>query len=288
MRIAYSSDLHIDASAANRQASMRLAGRVEELTPDVLVIAGDLGNTLEALGEALALFSGVRALKLFVAGNHDVWVEGRGNAIDSRTKYKEKIPEVCAGVDFTDLTRGPVAIGRVAFVGSLGWYDYSFADPRLGLSDEDYWRGRYNDEIWWDREMTFWPSRIPAVKGAGRERLRDTDVCHEMASKLDADLREVESGVDEIVAVVHTLPFLQTLRRSDPPFYLDAFTGAEQLGRTFARHPKVTHHIGGHKHVSGDWTVAGIQSHRRIIGRIADDDDIEAAVESALGLLEVG
>jgi predicted phosphohydrolase len=285
MKVAYSSDFHVDASESNREATQRVAGRIEETGADVVVIAGDAGNTLEALGEVLSLFAGLRVPKLFVAGNHDVWVEENpsGLHLDSRTKYEVKIPDVCEQMGFVDLSQEPFVFDGVGFVGSIGWYDYSFADPRLGLDTNDYWRGCYEEEVWWDQEMSFWaPRGIPSKEP---DRLRDPDVCREMVTTLETHLRKLDNQVERVIAIVHTLPFRQTLPRSDPPRYLDAFTGSEKLGQTLIANGNVIHHIGGHKHLNGDWVIGRIHTHRRTLGRIGAGNSLDGAVENAIGVI---
>jgi predicted phosphohydrolase len=293
LRIAYTSDLHIDVSDANRRGVAAVSKIVREARPDVFIVAGDAGNTIEALDEALSSFDGVVARKLFVSGNHDVWIESEsGELVDSRTKYERRIPDACARHGFHDLGREPAVIGDVGFVGSLGWYDYSFADPRLGLKEDVYWKGRHGDEIWWDKKMTYWvPSGVPgpARRGgapAASERMRDIDVCREMTARLESDLRSIEKRVTKIVAPVHTLPFFVGIPRSEPPHYLDGYTGSARLGEVLQAHAKVEHCVHGHKHTSGDWKVGRITVHRRTLGRIDEGEDIEIRSKRAVGLIE--
>ncbi len=294
MRIAYTSDLHIDVSEANRSGVEAVSKLVREARADVVIVAGDAGNTVEAVDEALSLFDGIGARKLFVPGNHDVWIESEGGElVDSRSKYERLIPEACRRRGFHDLGREPVVIGEVGFVGSLGWYDYSFADPRLGLKEDVYWKGRYGDEIWWDKKMTYWVApgdSGPARRSSGeaaRDRMRDTDVCREMTARLEADLRSIENRVTRIIAVIHTLPFFVGIPRSEPPHYLDGYTGSARLGEVLQAHKKVEHCIQGHKHTSGEWTVGRITVHRRTLGRIDEGEDIETRSKRAVGLLEI-
>jgi predicted phosphohydrolase len=259
---------------------------MREMRPDVVVVAGDAGNTIAALDEALSLFDGVGARRLFVAGNHDVWIESEGESlVGSRTKYERLIPDVCDRRGFHDLGREPVAIGDVGFVGSPGWYDYSFADPRLGLTEADYWKGRYGDEVWWDKKMTYWvPGESPG-REAARERMRDPEVCREMIERLDADLRAVAARAREIVAVVHTLPRFVGVGRSEPPRYLDAFTGSAAIGDILRAHAKVAHCIHGHKHTCGEWEFGGLRLYRRTLGRIEDGENIEERAARAVGVV---
>ena len=293
MKVVFTSDLHIDASVKHCDAVNAIADAARKHGPDVVVLAGDAGNTIHALEETLSCFSRIDARKFFVPGNHDVWIETEDEVlIDSRVKYAERIPDACRKTGFHDLGQGPVVLGDVGFVGSLGWYDYSFADPRLGLTEDDYWRGRFGDEIWWDKKMTYWmpPRRVGAVVDArdlSAERMRDPEICSEMCERLEAHLREIEGRVKTIVAVIHTLPFLVGLTRSDPPYYLDAYTGSERLGRILEAHPKVEHCIHGHKHLSREWTVGRIRVYRRTLGRTDEDADIEGRVAEAIGFIDV-
>jgi hypothetical protein len=108
-----------------------------------------------------------------------------------------------------------------------------------------------------------------------------------MAERLDAHIVSIEDRVKTIVAVVHTLPFFVGIPRSEPPRYLDAFTGSERLGAVLRAHSKVRFCIHGHKHTDGDWTVGEIQACRRVLGRIEEGEDIAGAAERAVGVIEV-
>lgn len=279
MRIAYTSDPHVDLSDDNRRTLERATNIIADANPDVIIVAGDAGNTIASLEETLAFFATFEVPRFFVAGNHDVWIEP---GLDSREKYERAISAACARFGFDDLTREPVVSGGVGFVGSLGWYDYSFADPRLGLGQDDYWRGRWEDHIWWDKEMTLWTSRSDRST-----RIRDPEVCDELVAALDRHLREVERRAGRIVAVVHTLAFEETLPRSDPPYYLDAFTGSRKLGETLAAHSKVEHLINGHKHQSGDWKLRGIDVHRRVLASQEPGESDAAYERRIVGFIDL-
>lgn len=304
MRIVYTSDIHIDSTERNREAARALARVAAGHRPDIVVVAGDAGNTIAALDETLSCFDSIEAVKFFVPGNHDVWIETEGRGlIDSRAKYAERIPAACRANGFQDLGQEPVVVGDVGFVGSLGWYDYTFADARLGLTAGDYWKGRYGDEIWWDKKMTYWvptsrfgsgeaprsrksPDRSTARETSG-ERMRDTEVSAEMAERLEMHLASIEARAKAIVAVIHTLPCFVGIPRSELPRYLDAFTGSDRLGRVLQAHPKVRYCIHGHKHTNGDWTVAGIHVCRRVLGRVEDGENVEEAAARAVGVIDL-
>src|SRR5215510_16070457 len=77
MRIAVSSDLHCDVTPQNRKLVPYLVEEVLRQSPDVLVLAGDLANSLAGWGEVLRHFQPLDLLKLVVPGNHDVWIESK-------------------------------------------------------------------------------------------------------------------------------------------------------------------------------------------------------------------
>ena len=98
MRIAYTSDLHVDISQRNWELIPYLAEILKMIDPDVFVIAGDISSELGDLEYALESFSGLMCLKLFVPGNQDIWVlseQMQENGHDSYEKYYFYLPEVC-------------------------------------------------------------------------------------------------------------------------------------------------------------------------------------------------
>jgi len=96
MRIAYTSDVHADITLNNGRLIPYLSKRVQEIKPDVFVIAGDISNTLESLDKTLKLFNELSCLKVMVPGNHDVWTESNNSlrrGKDSFYKYRQAIPQ---------------------------------------------------------------------------------------------------------------------------------------------------------------------------------------------------
>jgi predicted phosphohydrolase len=286
MKIAYSSDLHMDVAIHHPPIVKRMAEIMADAAPDVVVLAGDAANTLKTLETVLTCFNRIEATKLFVPGNHDLWVETDadfGEGSDSGEKYASLVPALCERMGFIDIGQGPFYVQDVAFVGSVGWYDYSFADPRLQLAKEDYQRGTYGETLWWDSKMISW-CRFPRAEDEG---LHDEEICSGMVKKLDAHLGEAEKHVDTIVAVVHTCPFVEVFPRSDPPYYLDAYTGSARIGEVLRKHRKVELCITGHKHQNGDWEIDGIRVHRRVLGSASPGDSIEERAHDAVGFVEI-
>jgi hypothetical protein len=287
MRIVYTSDLHYDASPQNSEAIRRLAALARELQPDVIVLAGDLGDTLDSLEQVLSCFAYIDAVRLLVPGNHDLWVEsGRGieEGGDSGRKYASLIPALASRLGFVDLGQGPFYLGDVGFTGSLGWYDYSLADPRLGLSPEDYETHRHGEEIWWDHGRIHW-RRSPGA--SGEEALGDREICEGLAAKFEAHVSEAESRARRIVAVVHTCPSEAVFERGEEPRFFDAYQGSARFGDILLAHDKIGHCLCGHIHIGGDWRIGRLHIHRRILGGLKKAESMEDRVCEAVGVLDV-
>ncbi|MFW6162767.1 MAG: metallophosphoesterase, partial [Planctomycetota bacterium] len=130
MRVLVTADLHYDFERDRPQVHA-VAERMCAEAADVLVLAGDLFALDPAvLAECLRLFDGFEGEKLLVAGNHDLWTRPGG---DSYQLYDAVIPALAEACGFHDLDVEPKVVGDVGFVGTVGWYDYSFRDKSLGI-----------------------------------------------------------------------------------------------------------------------------------------------------------
>ena len=69
-----------------------------------------------------------------VAGNHELWA-ARG---DSYAIFTEELPRRVRAMGWHWLETEPFVSGDVAIVGSVGWYDYSFAQIDLGIPRRFY------------------------------------------------------------------------------------------------------------------------------------------------------
>lgn len=79
MKVAYTSDVHADITLNNGRLIPYLAKQVEEIKPDVFVIAGDISNTLCSMDDTLKLFNELSCPKVMIPGNHDVWIESNNS-----------------------------------------------------------------------------------------------------------------------------------------------------------------------------------------------------------------
>src|SRR5689334_5717035 len=149
MKLYAISDLHL-SYAENRQALEAFPDHLD----DWLIIAGDIGESIEHLRLALSILTKRFARLLWVPGNHDLWVnptqpqEPRGE-----TKYNMLV-SLCR--DYGVLTpedpymRWP-GEGSYLLAPLFLLYDYSFRPADVALEDAVDWAARshcvFRDEL---------------------------------------------------------------------------------------------------------------------------------------------
>ncbi len=277
-----------------------LAERIADIAPDALVIAGDIASLRGQFADALAGFAGLTCPKLIVPGNHDIWVDSNRQllkGIDSTRKYFELLPAICREHDFIPLWMTPYRIGDVGFIGSIGWYDYSFRNPKFDdeITPQMYAGGQYGRSMWIDMRRAWWLKQpVDKLSRPKRDRLckPDGEVCDEMIDSLvkQADALSSE-GVTRIIAVIHHLPFSRMVKYiNDLSWdFFATFLGSERLGEALLRNERISHAICGHTHHKVDITVGHIRALTSPIGYTNEwgTDDIHRRVADRLQILEI-
>src|SRR5688572_24825993 len=125
-RIAVTADLHFGTRhAAGHRATLDLVASLAEQSPDLLILAGDIGAG-DDFERCLELFDSFTCLKAAVPGNHDIWVRTDDERGDSLDVYEHHLPAICQAHGFTYLDQQPLILPErdLAIVGSMNWYDY--------------------------------------------------------------------------------------------------------------------------------------------------------------------
>jgi len=222
-RIAATADLHYGSRhTAGADATAALAAALASEPPDLFIIAGDIGAGDE-FERCLDLFAELPCQKALVPGNHDIWVRSHDPRGDSLAVYREHLPRVAASRGFHYLDNSPLVLPDVglAVVGSINWYDYSWAVDRLPQAAPDwqdrlitkrFLRGRHNDAnfVRWDRS--------------------DGQFTKEVVGALAAHLKQALKWVPAALLVTHHPPFRGLNYPKKEPLELDgllweAFSG---------------------------------------------------------------
>ena len=147
MRIYAVSDLHADFPDKRAMLDRIPAS---EHRDDVLIVAGDIGDSLAVVADTLGLLRARFAEVFFVPGNHELWVRGR-EASDSLEKF-EAVLETAARAGVR--TR-PAKVGGAWVVPLFSWYHESFDVAGEGVEKEL--------EAWADRYFCRWPEEVERV-----------------------------------------------------------------------------------------------------------------------------
>ena len=225
MRIFAISDLHADYQV-NRAWIDALSRH--DYRDDVLILAGDIADSIDTLGRCLdALASRFRHL-LFVPGNHDLWVDPEGG--DSLAKFDQ----VARRAIDSGASMAPLRLGGLSIVPLLSWYDYSFGAPSARLQ-----------AAWRDFRACRWPHGWQAP-----------DVSRHFLDQNDAALAIRN---DTVITFSHFLPRPDVMPHGMPPQRMLVFPvlGATALDAQIRRiMPRM--HVYGHSHVNRHVHIDGI------------------------------
>jgi predicted phosphohydrolase len=240
-KIVITSDLHLGITTA---ATLRtLVSTVATESPDLTVLAGDIGEGLPNFVGCLKIFAQLPGEVAVLAGNHDVWA--RAN-YSSQELWEKRLPEAVQAAGMLWLEGTVWQHGGLAVAGSLAWYDYSAADPTLPPYPPEIFaerKGYYNA----DARYVHWPwsdQEFAARLGhALCERLR----------RLEAD-----ASVRNVVVVSHVPLFdEQMLRKPHDPHwgFSNAYFGNLTLGQQVLQMSKVRAVVSGHTHIEREGQV---------------------------------
>jgi predicted phosphohydrolase len=272
MRILVTADLHYDI-ARSREPARGAAHDICARGGDAVVLVGDTAGAQPGpLHEALELFAGFGGRKFIVAGNHCLWCRQGENSIQ---RYEKLLPAIAAEHGFEMLDQAPAVVGDVGFVGSVGWYDYSFRDESLGLPEAFYrvkmapgaarYLGQHKDLVashqgeLTERHLAMGARWMDGVHV--RMNMSDEQFLDMLNARLTEHLRQVSEQSRQVVAFIHHLPFhdLVPQNRPDRFAFAAAYMGAAKLGETLLACEKLTHVYCGHSHWPGRVRIGEVE-----------------------------
>ncbi len=258
LRIVVTSDLRFVEE--RRQSLENLVSRVRDLSPDVLVVAGNFGEPIENFDQALGLFESLPCQKAAVLGNQDVW--HRSGDHTSEQLWSETLPTLLQQRGYVYLELANMIVGRIGICGTIGWYDYSGRDPRLKYTVEQY--AELKGLVNFDAQYVNW-------------RWSDQEFSSRLQSEfmLRVETLERDRNVDHILIVTHFPVFADAMlhKPDDPQWnFGTAYAFNLTLGRAIALRMKARTIVSGHIRRGGEWPLTfGPNAFKyRVIERDAD------------------
>ena len=226
-RIFALSDIHTDFPE-NAEWLSQLSQ--QDYRDDVLILAGDVADSLRILTRSLSTLVTKFHKVLFVPGNHDLWVIRDGSLITSFDKFEQvRIAAREAGASMETYSFDGLRI-----VPLLGWYDYSFGQPETRLLN-----------AWMDYAACRWPEGFePQHVAAYFARLNV--------------ITEPAPG-EVTISFSHFLPRIDVM----PPYvpeqkrFLYPVLGSAALDHQ-VRALKSTMHVYGHSHINRRIEIDGV------------------------------
>jgi Icc-related predicted phosphoesterase len=268
MRILATADLHYNHGKSRRLAD-ELIDRINSMEFDLILLVGDtaIGDG-EAIEQCLARFR-FDGQKLFLAGNHELWTASD----DSYRLFKADLPRRIRAAGWHWLEGDPFIAEDLAIVGSIGWYDYSFAQPQLGIPRRFYERKvspGAADQLDKHRHLLESAHDVPphAMEIFARwndgqfVKLHRSD--EEFLEELMNDLRrQLESlACKRVIVAIHHLPFAQLLPPSHNAQwdFTKAYLGAARIGELLLQFPSIHTLLCGHSHFPAEAQVNHIHA----------------------------
>ena len=244
MKIIVTADIHYGVGQ-NQLIVKKLVRRIISTKADILIIVGDtFAFRTELLNECLQLFDDFKGDKLLVAGNHDLWTYDNNSLV----VYNKILPQIAKKNRFHFLDQKPFIKNQVGFVGSIGWYDFSFCNPNIIIPK------KYYLEKSWPGVVTYNDGRFVHLG------MNDVKFTQKINRKLKLHLAQVSKSSEKIICSIHHVPFKELLRSNNTSadWFLTAFSGSEKTGDIIKSFPKVQYVFCGHTHQKKKAQIGGI------------------------------
>lgn len=277
MKIYATSDIHVDSHYLNLRWWEELYQYCSKKPPDILIIAGDLAETISGWNEALKLFKDSNFQCLIVPGNHDLWC--RQEELTSEDKLNEELPKVCLKNNWIYLPSNVYQLNNWSFVGSPAWYDYSLMPSNHPFTKNDFIKYERAGRRWMDGINCKWKD----FNGPDR----DFELTNYFYNKLETQL--MRTNTDNVFLVTH-FPFYPeflnfTCKNWDHE-YFGAFMGSTKYRNLLNKYP-IKHHICGHLHRFAKTKVVNCNAYLSPVGYISEWGSIDVGERLSKSLLTI-
>ena len=228
MRVFAVSDLHVDF---DENARWLVSLSEQDYRADVLILAGDIADSIRLVEWGLAAAVHRFGTVLYVPGNHELWV-GRDKDREPGQTSLERFERVRQLAHGCGAITTPFTQGSLSIVPLFGWYDYSFGEPGPAL------RRR-----WIDYRACRWPDGF--------------DVREITAYFLGLNQRALATTNARVISFSHFMPRADLLPMIEGRLVLHPVLGTAALDEQIRRLGSELH-VYGHSHVNRRQTRDGV------------------------------
>ena len=237
-KILITADIHYGITRREQFAELQNAILADQ--PDVVLVAGDIGEGLQNIQDCLRGLQCLACPVGIIAGNHDLWLRDY-EVRDSAQLMEVVLPELVRDHKLHWLETDVLKIGNLAIIGTVGWYDYShriFSNESADFTAVNYQRVKllFNN----DAKYVYWA-----------DNRTDVDFSNSLGDALEVRLAKLESdpGVSEVLVITHVPAFIEQMVSlpGDHPIAASYF-GNMTLGNRLLKYPKVRTVVSGHTH----------------------------------------
>lgn len=269
VRLLITADIHYNHPRSRKLADA-LIDEMNQAGGEGVLVVGDTGvGDGDAIEQALVRFT-VPGPRLFVAGNHELWTNGP----DSYRLYREELPRRVRAAGWHWLEDEPFVGEGFAIVGSVGWYDYTLAEPALGIPERFYAAkvspgaaerlSEFRSLLADDGDLSAEAREVVARWNDGRFvklHREDQAFLEELLDRLKGQLDALRH-VPRVIAAIHHLPFAELLppRHSAQWDFAKAYLGSRRIGELLLRYPNVQQIYCGHSHFAAEATIGHIRA----------------------------
>ncbi|KAJ8908370.1 hypothetical protein NDN08_005079 [Rhodosorus marinus] len=151
MPVVLLSDLHVDHSQ-NMSFVRELCSQTRN---EAIIVAGDISHNFNLVEETLKLLSSSYRRVFFVAGNHELWVQGSQRGAGTAPSSIAKLEELSSICETYGVFDRPHRLDSVLVVPILSWYDLSLEVS----ASADLFEG-FERWPWTDFRKCDWPSEL--------------------------------------------------------------------------------------------------------------------------------
>ena len=268
MRLLVTADLHYN-HARSKPLAIEVIDRMNQAGGDGVLLVGDTAVADgEEIESCLSQFK-IAGPKLFLCGNHELWTRGA----DSHALFTHDLPRRVEALGWRWLETRPLIERSFAIVGTVGWYDYSFASARLGIPARFYEAKmspgaaaylRREDLLGDQSDLSAEALEVVARWNDGKfVKLHRSDEAFlaECLARLTANL-ELASRSPHVVVASHHVPFRELLppMRYSQVEFAKAYLGSERIGELIRRFANVRQVYCGHSHFGAEAKLGDIRA----------------------------